>query len=272
VQITWIASYPKSGNTWVRFLLYHYLYGDLPGTAELSRRIPDIHRAELDRARPEPSGRLFVKTHWPLGPGMPHLDQTAAAIYIIRHPKDILLSALNYLRLGNQLTDLSDSDYAKVFIGAGGDPIYLRLGFGTWEQNVFSWTSQRRIPLLLLRYRDLKADAPAALRRTLGFLGEAIDEPRLRSAVEASSFERMRAFEEREKESDHTGTVFAGTRRELERGLRFMHRGVAGQSLAAVATIGPSIDEAFDRRFGTALWMLGYGKTALDPATLSQPA
>lgn len=263
MQITWIASYPKSGNTWVRFLLYHYLYGELPETAALSRRIPDIHRGEVPRAEPEPSGRLLVKTHWPLGPGMPHLDQTAAAIYILRHPKDVLLSALNYARLGGATPDqLSDADYAKIFIGAGGDPTYLKLGFGTWEQNVFSWVGQRRIPTLVLRYRDLKADASAALRRVVEFLGNPVDEDRLRSAADASAFERMRSLESREK--DHQGTVFGGSRTEMDRGHMFMNKGIAGQSLASIATIGPSIDEAFDRRFGRALWMLGYGRTATD--------
>jgi hypothetical protein len=80
----------------------------------------------------------------------------------------------------------------------------------------------------------------------------------------------MRTFETREKQADRTGTVFAGGKGEMERGLMFMNKGVAGQSLASVATMGSPIDEAFDQRFGHALWMLGYGRTALDP-TLPRP-
>jgi hypothetical protein len=261
VNITWIASYPKSGNTWVRFLLYHYLYGELPDTAALSRRIPDVHRREveqLDRTQIG-NGRLLVKTHFPLGPTLPYLANTSSAIYIVRHPKDVLLSMLNYIRLDHELSQLSDADYAKAFIGAGGDPLHLRFGFGTWEQNVFSWTGQRRIPLCFIRYRDLKDDAGKCLREMLTFLGEPIDNQRVARAVDLSTFERMRELEAREKSEGRTGTVFAGTKDSMVRGRMFMNKGETGQTLRH---LGADIDTAFDRRFGSSLWMLGYGPTA----------
>ena len=46
--VTWLASYPKSGNTWLRFLLYSYYYGSVTVSAQVAERIPDIHALEAD--------------------------------------------------------------------------------------------------------------------------------------------------------------------------------------------------------------------------------
>ena len=43
MSIIWLASYPKSGNTWLRFLLYNYLFGEVRRSGDIARRIPDIH-------------------------------------------------------------------------------------------------------------------------------------------------------------------------------------------------------------------------------------
>src|SRR5262245_186581 len=97
-QIHWLASFPKSGNTWVRFLLYHYFYGDIADSRAIGSRIPDIHAGDFDRASTLTRTQL-VKTHWGLSPQMPHVDRTAGAIYIVRRPQDVLWSMLNYYRL-----------------------------------------------------------------------------------------------------------------------------------------------------------------------------
>lgn len=257
MQITWLASYPKSGNTWVRFLFYHYFYGEMPETVDLNRRIPDIHnKGDFERAR-DAEPRLLVKTHWMLGPRMPHARETARAVYIVRNPRDVLLSCLNYQRLLGALPPgFTDHQYAQVFIAAGGDPSMARFGFGTWEDNVFSWTAQRRFPVLVVRYRDLKDDAALQLRRMLDFMGEEIDDQRLRRAADLSTFDRLRSLEAREKESAGGPKLFVGGKQEMERGLMFMNKGRVGNSLAS---IGPTLDQLFDRRFGGAMWSMGFG-------------
>lgn len=89
------------------------------------------------------------------------------------------------------------------------------------------------------------------------FLQEPVDEARIAAAVAASTFDRMRALEAREKAADHRGNVFIGGKSELDRGLMFMSRGRSGQSLAK---IGPGLDRDFDERFATAAWLMGYSK------------
>jgi hypothetical protein len=64
------------------------------------------------------------------------------ALVVIRNPKDVLLSGLDYQRLiGLQERDVSDLDYARAFILHGGDMSWIARGYGTLEDNVHSWTS-----------------------------------------------------------------------------------------------------------------------------------
>ena len=109
-----------------------------------------------------------------------------------------MLSMLNYYRLRDPKATWTDETFVRLFIRDGADQGSLRNGFGTLEQNFLAWSAQRRFPLLLTSYEALKADTPRELRRMLTFLGETIDETRLRAAVEASTFDRMRALEARE--------------------------------------------------------------------------
>lgn len=256
MQIHWLASFPKSGNTWVRFLLYHYFYGDIANSADLGKRIPDIHAGDFARASSSTRTQL-VKTHWGISPQMPHIDRTAGAIYIVRHPRDVLLSMLNYYRLREPSAKWTDEHFVRLFIQNGADPGSLRNGFGTWEDNVLSWLSQRRFPLLVVRYEDMKADTAAELRRMVAFLGEACDESKIQASVAACTFDRMRELEAREKASNHDGNVFIGGKAELDRGLMHMSKARSGQTLSS---IGVNLDREFEQRFTNAAWLAGYGK------------
>lgn len=258
-QIHWLASYPKSGNTWVRFLLYTYFYGEVADSAMVGKRIPDIHAGDMASATSETRTQL-VKTHWGLSSGMPHVERTAGAIYIVRHPRDVLLSMLDYYRLRDPKATWTDEHFVRLFIRDGADPGSLRNGFGSWDANVLTWLSQRRFPLLVVRYCDLKANAVAELRRMVQFLGEPVDEPRLAAAVQACTFERMRELESREKSANHDGNVFIGGKDELSRGLMHMRKGRSGQTLAS---IGVKLDHEFEQKFAPAMWLAGYGPTNL---------
>jgi hypothetical protein len=251
MRVVWIASYPKSGNTWVRFLLHHYFWGEPANSLELNRRIPDLHRPA---GRIDTSGeRLFVKTHSLLTEKLPFLANTERAIHIRRHPKDVLLSGMNYARLEG-VGPSSDAAYARAFIEQGGDPGWLRMGFGTWAEHAASWMETGRFPVHSTTYEALKADTAGELRAMLAFAGEAVDEARLARAVELSSFDRLREIERKEKARGGE-SLFRGGRESLARNAMFMNKGATGQSLSH---IDPALDAAFDHAFGPAMARLGY--------------
>ncbi|MBK7403757.1 MAG: sulfotransferase domain-containing protein [Phycisphaerales bacterium] len=251
MRVVWIASYPKSGNTWVRFLLYHYFWGEPANSLEINRRIPDLHRpsGRIETA----SDRLFVKTHLIRSEALPFLAQTERAIVVTRHPKDVLLSGLNYARLENEAVDASA--YARAFIAGGGDPAWSQMGFGTWAGHAASWLGGAPFPVHHATYEALKADPHAGLRAMLGFVGEAIDEAALARAVDLSGFERLREMERREK-SRGAESLFRGGRASLSRGAMFMNKGATGQSLAH---IDPALDAEFDSAFATPMARFGHG-------------
>lgn len=252
--IVWLASFPKSGNTWVRFLLYAYLFGDLETSGDINRRIPAIHRDP--QVTPPPGERLFVKTHFVLTDKHPQLDLTEKAIYIKRHPKDILLSGLNYHRMTGALPEkTTDQQYAQTFIARGSDPIWLQQGFGTWDQHVQSWTNTARFPVHVTTYEQLKSDTAAQLADILAFVGVEPDPDRVSAAVKAADFDQLRALEVREKASGEKDKLFPGQVKVSKAPRFFMNKGKTGQTLTA---IGPQFDALFNQHFGDAMKRHGY--------------
>jgi hypothetical protein len=62
-SVVWIASYPKSGNTWLRFLACNLVFGPVDSAARLAQLAPDVH--ELNGACEIHSPRVLMKTHFP---------------------------------------------------------------------------------------------------------------------------------------------------------------------------------------------------------------
>ncbi len=140
-NIVWIASYPKSGNTWVRFLACNLLYGPQESASSLNHLVPDIH--ELGEHLPRlTSGGGVLKTHFVCSPNLPLLNRTAGAIYVVREPGDVLTSNYHYSRRSSGEADDSQKDFDRYFdsfVRNRGDVRWTGLGMGSWEQNVLSW-------------------------------------------------------------------------------------------------------------------------------------
>ncbi len=256
--IVWLASYPKCGNTWVRFMLYAYLYGPPAASIDIPRRIPDLHRPlPMD---PPTGAYMFAKTHFALSDRHPNLTNTTKAIHIIRNPRDVALSALNYRRLATGDAGMDEAGFLRSFIAGGGDADWLRQGFGTWASHARSWRETDRFPVLAVRYEDIKADTRGVLVSMLEFLGEPVDTARLDTAIKASSFDAMRAMEIREKQKPvkdaRAERLFVGDPKATRKGIYFINKGASGQSLDAVA---PGLDAAFDASFDADLRAFGYG-------------
>ena len=257
--VVWLASYPKCGNTWVRFMLYAALYRPPETSIEVTRKIPDLHRP-LPVDPPRPGRPMLAKTHLMLTERHPKLGDTRRAIHVIRNPRDVALSALNYRRLATgDDKSLDEAAYLATFIRAGGDPDWQRQGFGTWAAHARSWRETDRFEVLPVRYEDLKEDPRAVLVSMLAFLDEPADDDRVDAAVKAASFESMRAMEIREKQQTGKDAaakrLFVGDAKAARKGVFFINKGRSGQSLDAIR---PGLDAAFDRAFGEDLAAFGY--------------
>lgn len=247
----WIASYPRSGNTWVRHLVYHYFFGRPESSRSVNARIPAVENLNPGFVAQVGNNDLFCKSQQVFNPKHPYIQNTKAFIYITRHPKDVLVSAHNYLGLNDG--NLPDrQDVAQNFILNMGLTCWMKeLGSGSWIANVASWLSAAQyFPHLFLRYEDLHTDTAECLRQICRLLTQPIDEERITQAVEECDFDHMQHMEITEKEQGISG--IAG---KADIDLHFMHSGKVGQSLEG---FGEGVDEQFDIRFGKTLSMLGY--------------
>ncbi|MCA9304374.1 MAG: sulfotransferase domain-containing protein, partial [Phycisphaerales bacterium] len=249
---------PKSGNTWLRFMIYTALFGEPKSSIDIARKIPDIHR-QLPMDPPE-NNHLFAKTHLALTENHPKLDETIRAIHIIRNPRDVLLSALNYRKMTAEgAAQIHERVYAEQFIANGGDPDWKIQGHADWATNARSWRTTTRFPVLQLRYELFKTNPETELRKLLTFLEIDHDDALIARVLKATSFDAMRALEIREKhdrsKSDLNKRLFVGSQRAATKGAYFMNAGKSNQSLDAVA---PGLDEKFNEAFADALQEFGY--------------
>jgi hypothetical protein len=257
-QVVWIASYPKSGNTWIRFLACNLVFGPIESASELASLAPDIH--ELAALTEPPGQYVLMKTHFRCSSALPLLDFTARAIYIVRDPVDVMVSNFHYaLRAGAspRAVEAEFDAYVERFIAAGGDRRWVQQGMGGWEENVRSWiATKHRFPVLALRYEDVLADAAKTAQRLCEFLGMERTRQQMADAVAASSFERMREIEEADIRAQRVGIFYKPYLKDsITAGLRFMRRGGGG---AEERALSEAQRLHFDAVFGKLRRQLGY--------------
>lgn len=216
---TFIVSYPRSGNTWTRFLVANLIRPDQPITfANIEQVIPDIHAQSKKYLKTIPRPRV-LKSHEYFDP------RYKKVLYIVRDPRDVALSSYHFHRKQRQIEENCPLEhYVRRFVAGNGiwetyaswgqnvaswlatrwhGPSATALGeggpatFGSWAENVASWllTRQNTSGFLLLRYEDMLNDPARELAKVAAFLGVELTPERLSQAVERSSRDEMRKSE-----------------------------------------------------------------------------
>ncbi|MBZ5597257.1 MAG: sulfotransferase domain-containing protein [Acidobacteriia bacterium] len=182
-----VASYPRSGNTWLRFLLTRILTGKSAGFDNVNSVIAEIgiHKDALPLLPGE--GRL-IKTHELYRPTYKR------AIYLIRDVRDVLLS--QYSReneLGLVWWGNFDS-YIKAFLDGTIN------GFGPWQEHIPLWLDSplaKRGDVLAVKFADMRRNTQETLERIVDFLGLEVQSRVIAEAIADNTVEKMRAREER---------------------------------------------------------------------------
>ncbi len=199
-----LAAFPKSGNTWMRFLIANLAFPDREvGFGTLHQLILEpagTLKRDFDRA-PRPR---FIWTHRSFDP------RYRRVIYVVRDPRDVALSLYHYLR---KVRRIDDELPMEVFIERFLTGEFNR-NIGSWGENVGSWVAARsRHPgFLLLRYEDLLAGTALELTRVADFAGFPATPERIAQAVERSSADKMR---ESEKAQGQRSTLIKGSRQDI---------------------------------------------------------
>jgi len=225
-----IVSYPRSGNTWVRFLLANLIRYDSGKPVDfysVHQIIPALEvRAHREILRAMPPPRL-IKSH------NPYDSRFQRVIYILRDGRDVMVSYYYYLT-GQGRFEGSFLDFLKK----------KDLRPCLWHEHVESWLQAGvQCDLLLVRYEDLLRQPEAELERMARFAGLPCSQERLHWAVLNSSFDAMRRTEKQK------GRAFGS------RNLDFVRKGIVGDWQSH---FGPAHKEVFKSYANQTLLRLGY--------------
>ena len=260
--VTWLASYPKSGNTWLRFLAVNLVFGPQESAATLGRLVPDLH--EMSGVPAPPEQPVLIKTHFACTPQLPLFSATSGAIYIVRHPADVMVSNFHYARRSGAITKDATAEWARYvddFIVHRGDPRWIQLGMGSWEQNVVSWfRDDLPFRVARVRYEDVLAAPLEAARGLAALLRPDATAQEITRAAQACSFKRMREIEESDIRNQRVGIFYKPyLKGAIDAGARFMRGGRAGD---AQALLSDTQRARFEEAFGPLMQALGYSGEA----------
>ncbi len=193
---TFLVSYPKSGNTWVRFLFANYLKNDtekLITFKNFDHYCPEWNiQNELISKLSSPR---IIKSHDKFNSLFPKV------IYIVRDGRDVYLSYYHYLK--NSFTqNLS----FKEFLESDNIPQ------GRWSEHIESWilNQHNNINLKLIKYEDLQHDPFSLFSEMVEFAGFEVHKERIEMAIQNSSFKQMKSIEQQygKKARKNTPEIF----------------------------------------------------------------
>jgi len=224
-NIVWLASYPKSGNTWIRVFLANLIanrsepvalndlarYCDDEARPELFSRIagrpstelsldeiiairPRVHEAIAANAR----GTRFVKSHNYAGAlnGHPlhNPTVTAGAIYVVRNPLDVAVSMTHHF--GITLED-AIARLGSEQVATGNDEMFVTQILSSWSVHVQGWADLASDRVLVLRYEDLLEKPGKQFAKVARLVGIGQDRARIERAVKHATFQNLASMEKK---------------------------------------------------------------------------
>ena len=225
-MIIWIASYPKSGNTWVRSIISSLIYSaDGNFDFDLLQKIKQFpSKKHFENFTNDFQNINEIKKYWIESQNLINLDKevkffkthhinckigehaftnksnTLGTIYVVRDPRNLINSFTNHYSI--------DKNTAKNFIisrqsvtGALGEmkkdnKIFTILG--SWNDHVKSWTNMNQ-NLLLIKYEDLIKNPLNEINKIIKFLANLIDfsynDEKINNIINSTSFEVMKKKE-----------------------------------------------------------------------------
>jgi len=220
--IVWLASFPKSGNTWVRHYLHALLndgkqsinamntltvgdasadwyrpYLKQPIECCSNEEIASVRQKALRGLAAQSDGLVFVKTHNALVShhGVPMIEGsvTAGVIYVVRNPLDVAISLASFQ--GVSIDTAIDEMLMQGAMGPTSEKFAYQY-FGSWAEHVESWTRRPMRQLHVMRYEDMLEKPKQTFADLAKFLLIPAPPSAIRKAIEASSFDKLRKEEE----------------------------------------------------------------------------
>ena len=227
-MIFWIASYPKSGNTWLRTLISSYYYSnDGFYTQELIKLIGQFpEKKYFESFEYDPKSVIgtsnfwikaqekinrdkklrFFKTHNVFGKinnnPFTSKENSIGCIYIVRDPRNVITSLSNHYELDYEKSLEWMTNHKKYIYDNRGENDYGNFQFiSSWSNNYKSWKIQRDVPIKIVRYEDLLEKTYEVTKDIIGFINKTskiqvkIDIKKLKNSVNSTLFVKLKKLE-----------------------------------------------------------------------------
>ena len=228
-MIVWLASYPKSGNTWMWLFIKSYFN---PPKKKFSL---NYHKDDPIMLEPFPDERMFdklkinyenffdlsknwvnlqslinlnnktnyLKTHNAMCTVNNHkftnIQNTLGAIYIVRDPRDVLISYSSYMEksMDEALKFMLNKETYEV--GEFKKKIYNKTLLGSWSDHYNSWKNYKSREIIIIKYEDMVNSASSTFLKVLTYLSKIIkidvDHTKMDKAIEETSFKNLKSLE-----------------------------------------------------------------------------
>ena len=227
-MIFWIASYPKSGNTWIRAIISSYYYskdgifsenlikniGQFPekihfrGFNYKKDNVVDTTKYWIkaqERINKDKKIKFF-KTHNCLSSINNHnftnRENTIAAIYIVRDPRNLITSLKNHYELNyDQALNFMTSENKFIYDYREKNDYSDFQFISSWERNLISWKSQDMFPVKIIRYEDLLDKTYFISESLINFINKVsnnkkgINRQKLKNSINSTSFKKLKNYE-----------------------------------------------------------------------------
>ena len=230
-MIIWIASYPKSGNTWLRSLISSYYFSEdgvfNQNSLPLIQQFPQKKYFKNFNYNPEiitdtakfwiPAQKIinmdkkikFFKTHNVLGSinnsKFTDKKNTIGCIYVVRDPRNVITSLQNHYEMTKEESLNFMLNENKFIYDYRIKNDYSDFQFiSSWEKNYQSWLNQKNFSVMMIKYEDLIKDTLETFKKVIEFIElitksqRAYNEEKAKISIQSTTFEKMKQIERKE--------------------------------------------------------------------------
>lgn len=229
-MIIWIASYPKSGNTWIRAMLSAYLYSNngnfsfdlLDNIKEFPKHSEYLNKISSGKNLTEiakewipaqkelnlkySNSTFFLKTHSAIcsiaGSDFTDTKNTLAAIYIVRDPRNVITSLANHFNLSIEKSLELISDKNKIISNPTNENKNIGLTvLSNWQTHYQSWRDWKSVKVKIIKYEDLIKLPKETFINILNFIKEfmkvEINENKINNVIKSTEFDKLKLSEKK---------------------------------------------------------------------------